>query len=307
MQAFLRDSRSSDAANVAAHTGWTCSWPVRKPTMIHRWEQLTFLHWRQDPERVQRLLPAGLVVDTCDGAAWVSVVPFRQRVRLAAMPYLPWLATFRQMNVRTYVRGPDGQPAVWFLSIDAERLGAAVVARWSYGIPYMWARMRMETAGDIGVYGARRRWPGPAGARCHIAVRVGPPTARRSSGLSTASSWCAGASTACARPASSTPRSTTRPGRSFARESCTSTRRCSRGAVCPSPPSRSRITRRASRCESAGRARYAPARRLALIGTVGCAKVAEVNVPREAVVVEVPERGKPQLAAADEASATTER
>lgn len=143
--------------------------------LADRWEQLTFLHWRQDPERVQRLLPAGLVVDTCDGAAWVSVVPFRQRVRLAAMPYLPWLATFRQMNVRTYVRGPDGQPAVWFLSIDAERLGAAVVARWSYGIPYMWARMRMETAGDIGVYGARRRWPGPAGARCHIAVRVGPP------------------------------------------------------------------------------------------------------------------------------------
>ena len=41
--------------------------------MHQHWRQLTFLHWSYTPDAVQRLLPAGLEVDTFDGAAWVGL------------------------------------------------------------------------------------------------------------------------------------------------------------------------------------------------------------------------------------------
>jgi uncharacterized protein len=44
--------------------------------MRQRWERLTFLHWQFDPADVERLLPAGLQADLCEGAAWVGLVPF---------------------------------------------------------------------------------------------------------------------------------------------------------------------------------------------------------------------------------------
>ena len=38
-----------------------CPFEVDRPVMLHRWEQLTFLHWSYEPADVQRLLPPGLV------------------------------------------------------------------------------------------------------------------------------------------------------------------------------------------------------------------------------------------------------
>jgi hypothetical protein len=58
----------------------TCPFTVDRPIMRQRWERLTFVHWAFEPAAVQRLLPDGLRVDTYDGAAWVSLVPFFMRV-----------------------------------------------------------------------------------------------------------------------------------------------------------------------------------------------------------------------------------
>jgi uncharacterized protein YqjF (DUF2071 family) len=142
--------------------------------MLHRWAQASFLHWPYRPEVVQRLLPAGLEVDTLDGRAWVGLVPFRMaRVRAPGLPPAPWLSAFPETNVRTYVRGPDGQAAIWFLSLDAARLGAVLGARATYLLPYFWARMRVEVGGGLVRYRGRRRWPGPRGAGYVAAVEVG--------------------------------------------------------------------------------------------------------------------------------------
>ena len=54
--------------------------------MMHRWDRLTFLHWRYDADVVQRLLPAGLTVETFDGSAWVGLVPFDDAGVAAAGP-----------------------------------------------------------------------------------------------------------------------------------------------------------------------------------------------------------------------------
>lgn len=145
--------------------------------MVHRWDQLTFLHWDYDPDIVQRLLPEGLVVDTFDDRAWVGLVPFLMEVRLPRGPAIPWLSHFCETNVRTYVTAPDGTRGVWFLSLDAARFAAVATARTTYRLPYFWSDMSLDRTGDVWTYACRRRWPGPRGARSLVRVRVGDPYA----------------------------------------------------------------------------------------------------------------------------------
>jgi uncharacterized protein YqjF (DUF2071 family) len=150
-----------------------CETPVARAAMVQWWDELTFLHWRYSPDEVQRLLPAGLEVETCDGSAWVGLVPFFLRVGLPGVPPVPWLSEFAETNVRTYVRSSDGEPGVWFFSLDAARLGAVLVARSTYRLPYFWSHMRLERTGGCISYECRRRWPGPRGAQSRVAVDIG--------------------------------------------------------------------------------------------------------------------------------------
>ena len=150
--------------------------PVRVATMLHRWEDVTFLHWRYGADVVQPLLPDGLRVEECDGSAWISLVPFRMRVRLPVVP-TPWI-TFPETNVRTYVTGPDGAPGIFFFSLDAGRASPVVVARASLSLPYVLAHMSVRRDGDTVRYRSARRMPGPRGAGHDIAVRFGEPIGR---------------------------------------------------------------------------------------------------------------------------------
>jgi uncharacterized protein YqjF (DUF2071 family) len=146
--------------------------------MHQDWRSLTFLHWRYPPEVVRPHLPDGLELDTYDGSAWVGLIPFlMDRVRAPAGPPAPWLSRFPETNVRTYVRGPDGQPAIWFFSLDAARLPVVLTARAGYGLPYMWAAMSVRRDGDTVAYRSRRHWPGPRGASCVARVAFGAPIA----------------------------------------------------------------------------------------------------------------------------------
>lgn len=151
----------------------TCPITVPHPSMFHRWDDLTFLHWPYDPDVVQRLVPPGLEVETFDGVAWVALVPFRMEVRAPAGPAIPWISHFPETNVRTYVVAPDGTRGVWFLSLDATRLPAVLTARVGYRLPYFWSSMRIERHGAELTYTTRRRWPDPSGVRSRVRVRVG--------------------------------------------------------------------------------------------------------------------------------------
>ncbi len=151
--------------------------------MRQRWEQLTFLHWSYDPAVVQRLLPGGLTVDTYDGRAWVGLVPFFMRVHTPGDRGAPWVSNFCETNVRTYARDRDGRAGIWFLSLDAARLGAVAVARASYRLPYFWSSMRLTAqaapagagAGAEIAYSCQRRVPGPRAAISQVRVRAGAP------------------------------------------------------------------------------------------------------------------------------------
>lgn len=137
------------------------------------WLNLTFIHWPFEPSEVQAVLPDGLSVETFDGAAWVGLVPFEMRVALPGGVPIPRQGRFPETNVRTYVVGPDGRPGVWFSSLEAGRLPATVVARFTYGLPYYWAAMDVGNAGPYWTYRTRRRWPGPRGSASEVSVVAG--------------------------------------------------------------------------------------------------------------------------------------
>jgi uncharacterized protein len=147
-----------------------------RPSMRHTWASLSFMHWPYDPEALQRLLPPGLTADTHDGRGYVGLILFHLTLRPAWLPALPWLCSFAETNVRTYVRGPTGRPGILFLSLDAARLGAVAVARASsWRLPYHWAAMRVRRDGDLVTYACRRRWPGSGEASSRVVLRVGAP------------------------------------------------------------------------------------------------------------------------------------
>ena len=140
-----------------------------------RWADLAYFHWRYPPETVQALLPDSVRVDTFDGSAWVGLIPFVMRdVRVGPTPPVPYLGTFVEINVRTYVIDARGRRAVWFFSLDVPRSVIVGVARSAFALPYCWSPGAEFTDVD-GVrhrYTMRRRWPRGGGV-ADIAYDVG--------------------------------------------------------------------------------------------------------------------------------------
>jgi uncharacterized protein YqjF (DUF2071 family) len=133
---------------------------IRRPMMVHTWRNLAFLHWPFEPELIQALLPRSLEVDCFAGAAWVGLIPFYLAVRFPSwLPSMPGLSRTLEINVRTYVRGPDGRRGIWFLSLDAACLPVVLTSRAWYRIPYMWADVRFQRDSTTIRYEGRRRIP----------------------------------------------------------------------------------------------------------------------------------------------------
>ena len=127
--------------------------------MVQRWNDVVFLHWRFEADTVQRLLPAGVEVDTFDGSAWVGLVPFHMDgLGFPGLAPLPHVGSFPEVNVRTYVRA-GGRVGVWFFSLDVDRLAPAAVARLTYHLPYCAGRVRHRRHGDLLTTTVERRWP----------------------------------------------------------------------------------------------------------------------------------------------------
>jgi uncharacterized protein len=95
------------------------------------------------------LVPDELEIEEHDGSAWIGIQFFRVRALRArgALP-MPGISAFLQLNVRTYVRGPDGLPGVWFFSIDASSRLAALGVRRIYHVPAFHARMTLGQSGE---------------------------------------------------------------------------------------------------------------------------------------------------------------
>jgi uncharacterized protein YqjF (DUF2071 family) len=94
-------------------------------------------------EALRRLVPAELEIDTFDGAAYVTLIPFSIEDSRPALVPQGLGMDFYETNVRTYVR-KDGTPGIWFFSLDASSRLAVKAARLLLGLPYVDAFIAME-------------------------------------------------------------------------------------------------------------------------------------------------------------------
>jgi uncharacterized protein YqjF (DUF2071 family) len=128
--------------------------------MSMQWHDLLFMHWPIPVKAMRDYIPSGLAIDTFDGMAWIGVVPFRMAgVTPRAVPPLPGLSAFPELNVRTYVTIGD-KPGVWFFSLDAGNPVAVEVARDFFQLRYYNARMRCDAEGAAIRYRSERRHRG---------------------------------------------------------------------------------------------------------------------------------------------------
>jgi len=122
-----------------------------------------FVHWPVPVEAVRGAVPAPLTVDTLEGSAWLSVLA--HEVSETTLASLPVSRPFVQVNFRTYVRF-DGEPGVYFLSLDTGNRAAAIAGERLFGLPFVPAR------GSV-----RRRDDGTVTLRCQRTAG-GEPRAR---------------------------------------------------------------------------------------------------------------------------------
>jgi len=148
-----------------AHRPWPL--PAGPWVIAQSWHDLLFAHWPIPLAELRRLVPACLDLDAYDGQGWIGVVPFRMSgVRPRGLPALPWLSSFAELNVRTYVRGVAGgdevKPGVFFFSLDAANPVAVAIARAVFHLPYFRADMVCALEGEAVRYSSRRTHAGVA-------------------------------------------------------------------------------------------------------------------------------------------------
>ncbi|MCM3739329.1 DUF2071 domain-containing protein [Oceanobacillus luteolus] len=111
--------------------------------MTQKWNDLLFIHLPVPSNIISELLPKGLELDTFDGKAWITIIPFRvTSMRIRNLPPLPFINSYLELNVRTYVKR-RGKTGVYFFSLDANNLLAVIGAR-ILSLPYYFAQMRMK-------------------------------------------------------------------------------------------------------------------------------------------------------------------
>lgn len=153
-----------------AHRPWPL--PTAPWVMTQMWKDLLFLHYPVEPELLRPLVPEAMTLDTYQHRAWISVVPFLiTRLRPPGVPAFPWLSSFPELNVRTYVTY-QGKPGVYFFSLDAGNLSAVWGARVFYRLPYWHADMKITGSGlkEIAYRSKRIHGPKPA----EFVARYGP-------------------------------------------------------------------------------------------------------------------------------------
>ena len=162
--------------NAVDHRPWPL--PPGRAVMVQTWHDLLFAHWPVPADLLRSRIPSGVDLDTFGGKAWLGVVAFQlSDVRLNGLRAVPWVSSFPEINVRTYVTR-DGKPGVFFLSLDADNpLGIAVAKPW-FRLNYYRARIQMNRRGEAIEFHSRRTQRGVPGAEFEASYRPCGPAFR---------------------------------------------------------------------------------------------------------------------------------
>lgn len=114
-----------------------------KPFLTADWTWLTNITYAVDPPALQDYLPKGLELDTIDGKAFVSLVPFNfHNTRIRSMR-IPFHVNFPELNLRFYVKHGEKRGVV-FIREYVPKFMVAFIANAVYGERYRIASMRNE-------------------------------------------------------------------------------------------------------------------------------------------------------------------
>ncbi|PSP56326.1 hypothetical protein BRC82_02200 [Halobacteriales archaeon QS_1_67_19] len=137
------------------------------------WRDALFTNWAVEPSVVAPHVPDSVSLDTYDGRAWLTVLPF---VNADVRPHwFPRGVRIPEVNLRTYVTR-ERRPAIYFRSLEASDRLTVLGARATHFLPYYVADIDFDrTDGGVRVE-SRRRHPGARPAR--FVAECGPDDER---------------------------------------------------------------------------------------------------------------------------------
>ena len=106
--------------------------------------------------RLVPYIPEGLELDIFEEKAYIGTIPFMMtgvRPRLALS--VPGISTFPEFNIRTYVR-QGGKAGVFFITLDAQSRVTCLYAPYTYGVPYRYAKGRLDVDGNTYSWRSKR-------------------------------------------------------------------------------------------------------------------------------------------------------
>jgi uncharacterized protein YqjF (DUF2071 family) len=119
-----------------------------QPFLTAEWRDLVMLNYPIERELLEPLAPAGTIVDTYRGVAYVSVVGFLfQRTKVLGIPVL-FHQSFEEVNLRFYVRrfaGDEWRRGVVFIKEIVPTFLVSNTARFFYNENYITCAMRHRT------------------------------------------------------------------------------------------------------------------------------------------------------------------
>ncbi|MBY0415401.1 MAG: DUF2071 domain-containing protein [Bdellovibrionales bacterium] len=121
---------------------WALSLQTKGWIMAQVWKDVVFLHYKVDPEVLQKELPFKL--DLYEGQAILSIVSFTMdRIRFPFLPTVPGLSKLNELNLRTYVE-VNGIKGVYFFTLDADHLPGIGIGRIFFSLPYRFAKISID-------------------------------------------------------------------------------------------------------------------------------------------------------------------
>jgi uncharacterized protein len=106
-----------------------------KPLLHQTLRHLLALHWQVSHDDLRRKIPGDLDPIVIDGHCWVSLIATEiTEVELTSLLPLPAIPSFRQIELRTPVRGPQGLTGVRHLALDVSSSTLATAMRTMLGI-----------------------------------------------------------------------------------------------------------------------------------------------------------------------------
>ncbi|PIP88993.1 MAG: hypothetical protein COW01_15510 [Bdellovibrionales bacterium CG12_big_fil_rev_8_21_14_0_65_38_15] len=108
------------------------------------WKDLFFLNFVVDSAELRNLIPSYLELDTFEGQAFTSIVPFKMsKIRFPFTPTLPF-SSLTELNLRTYVKY-KGTPGIYFFTLDSNHRLGNFIANKFFHLPYCYSKIHLNT------------------------------------------------------------------------------------------------------------------------------------------------------------------